>query len=274
MPLFTINEDLCKREGMCALECPARIIELKDDGSVPSLVQGGAKRCINCGHCVAVCPHGALSLATMPSEACPAITSEQMPTADEVDNFIRARRSIRSYKDEPLPTELIEQILGTARFAPSGSNSQQVEWNVANGRDKTEELAGLVIEWMQSIIGSKHPLAKNYALDTIVSAWKAGHDGILRGAPALAVAHAPKSYPAGATDCAIATTTLELAAFSRGVGACWAGFLLMAANSYGPLGEALGIPEGNAPGAALMMGFQKFGYSRIPLRRSPEITWL
>ncbi len=273
MPLFTVNEDLCVKDGMCVQECPAGIIEMKDGNSFPSLVEGGAKRCINCGHCVAVCPHGAMSLATMLSEACPTITSDQLPTADSVDRLLRARRSIRAYKDAAVPTSLLESLISTARFAPTGSNSQMVEWNIANGRDKTKKLAGLVVEWFESIIGSKHPL-NNYDLNAIVGAFKAGHDGILRGAPTLAVAHAPKANPIGSMDCTIAATTLEIAAFSRGLGTCWAGFLLMAAMSYAPLSEALGIPEDNIAGAALMMGFQKFGYSRIPVRRSTEITWL
>lgn len=35
MSLFVIDKDKCKRDGICAEECPAKIIELKDKESVP-----------------------------------------------------------------------------------------------------------------------------------------------------------------------------------------------------------------------------------------------
>ena len=65
MTLFTIDPEKCKRDGICVNECPARIIVQADKDSVPSLVEGGEALCINCGHCVAVCPHEAFSLKTM-----------------------------------------------------------------------------------------------------------------------------------------------------------------------------------------------------------------
>jgi len=274
MPLFTVDSELCKRDGICAAECPARIIDFKGDGTPPSPSADAAKSCINCGHCVAVCPHGAISLATMPSEACQGINRSLLPSAEAFDHLARSRRSIRTYRQDAPPQSDIEQIIDTARHAPSGVNSQQIGWCVANGRDKTEPLAKMAIDWMEHLLGSKHPLATGYALDKVVTAWKNGYDGILRGAPSLVVAHAPKDYMGGSMDCHIAMTTLELAAFSRGLGACWAGFLLMAANSWDPLREALNLPRDSSPHAAMMLGFAKFRYHRIPLRKDAEITWL
>ena len=46
----------------------------------------------------------------------------------EFESVIRGRRSIRAYEPEPVPKELIREILDAARWAPSWRNTQA--WNV------------------------------------------------------------------------------------------------------------------------------------------------
>lgn len=41
---------------------------------------------------------------------------------DILIEFLLTRRSIRRYKKEPVPMELIKRILDVARFAPSAGN--------------------------------------------------------------------------------------------------------------------------------------------------------
>ena len=81
MNLITIDQDKCKRDGMCVKECPAQIIVLKEKGDFPSLITDGEEFCINCGHCMAVCPHGALTLKTMSPAACQLIQKDLLPEA-------------------------------------------------------------------------------------------------------------------------------------------------------------------------------------------------
>jgi nitroreductase len=76
-----------------------------------------------------------------------------------------------------------------------------------------------------------------------------------------------------AVDCSIALTYLELAAFTMGLGACWAGWFNFAANHYAPLTEALGLPEGHAAFGAMMLGHPRHRYQRIPRRKQPDIVW-
>ena len=46
----------------------------------------------------------------------------------EFENVIRGRRSIRAYRPDEVPEEVIREILGEARWAPSWRNTQA--WNV------------------------------------------------------------------------------------------------------------------------------------------------
>ena len=54
----------------------------------------------------------------------------------DVDTAIKDRRSIRKYQQEEIPQELLEEVLGTALWAPSGMNRQDWELVVVRGKDR------------------------------------------------------------------------------------------------------------------------------------------
>jgi len=72
---------------------------------------------------------------------------------------------------------------------------------------------------------------------------------------------------------AIALAQFELAAVARGIGTCWAGFLMRTAKVYPPLHAALGLPEGHSVCGALMLGMPKYRYPRIPQRDGAKVEW-
>ena len=95
----------------------------------------------------------------------------------------------------------------------------------------------------------------------------------LRIGPHVVVAHSQKqerSAPAAGT---IALAHLELAAPSFGLGACWAGYFNAAANLWPPMLEALNLPEGHVSFGAMMVGYPKYKYQRLPLRNEAKIIW-
>lgn len=73
MAFLTIDETKCKQDGICAAECPRQIIIQENDKSFLHIVKTEEANCLACGHCVAVCPHGALSVAGVDIEDCPEI---------------------------------------------------------------------------------------------------------------------------------------------------------------------------------------------------------
>jgi nitroreductase len=250
------------------------ILEMKDDSSAPMLVQGAEELCIRCGHCVAVCPHGAFSLAEMKTEDCPPVRSALVLSVEHVEHFLRSRRSIRTYQDKAIERNKLERLLDIARYAPTGSNSQQVKWLTVNSREGVRSMSGLVVDLIRHMNAEKHPMAERYRKFDIVKAWESGTDIVTRGAPGLVIAHAPKDYINAKTDCAIALTFLDLAAPSFGLGGCWAGIFTMAATQWPPLQRALALPEGHACFGAMMIGYPKNKYHRLPLRKEADITWL
>lgn len=263
MSLIVVDRDKCNQDGICAAVCPPQIIELRGEG-FPESTAGTDALCISCGHCVAVCPTGALSHARVPVEECVPIREELEPSPEVVEQFLKKRRSIRTFEDKPLPREILERLVDTARWAHSAVNTQPVRWTVVYDTSRVRHLAGLLAEWMR-----KQGLVPHY-----VAAWDQGKDTMLRGAPHLVVAAASADYPWAQVDSVIALTYLELAARVHGVGTCWAGILTRAAASDPAVVECLEIEAGLKLCGAVMIGYPEYRYHRIPKRNPAVLKWL
>jgi len=273
MAFLTIDENKCKQDGICAAECPRQIITQEDDKSFPRVAETDEANCMVCGHCVAVCPHGALSVTGVEIVDCPEIEKDLVLSWDQAEQFLRARRSIRLFKDKPMDRQTLERLIETARYAPTASNAQNLEWTVIEGRDKLEPLSLETIKWMERVIETQpdSPAADNFR--PVVARWATGYDGILRTARTLIVPSAPKESANGLVDLSIALSYLELAALPLGVGTCWAGLLRAAMLATPELVESMDLPQGHTWYYPLMIGYPKFKYHRLPERKAPVIHW-
>lgn len=265
-PHILVDPQLCDRDGLCVAECPAGLISLGADGQggLPVGAEDAATRCFMCGHCIAVCPQGALSLAGIAPASLPTLQKRFAVAPEAAEQFLRSRRSVRRYKAHPVDRGLMTQLINTARYAPSGMNAQPVRWVVVEGADKMRELAGLTAVALRRL---------PYFLG-FLEAWDKGVDVILRGAPNLVVAHAETGGFDHTVDCASALTYFELAAHAHKVGTCWAGLLMLAARESAELNAALGIPPGHRVLGALMAGYPKYGFRRLPPRKPAQVRWL
>lgn len=65
MPKITVNEDICKGCGLCALACPKKIIILSDKlnkkGYHPAHAEE-IEKCIGCAMCATMCPDVAIKV--------------------------------------------------------------------------------------------------------------------------------------------------------------------------------------------------------------------
>jgi len=273
MSLFTIDREKCKHDFLCVADCPAKIIEVVDKDAPPQPIAGAEELCINCGHCVAVCPHAALSLKTMKPEDCPPARRDFLPGLEQVEHFFRYRRSTRNYKDEPVEREKLSRLIDIARYAPSGHNLQPVHWLVIQDSKEVRRLAGIVIDWMRWMMREQPVIAAQWHFERVVEASELGLDRVLRGAPHLVVAHGEASLPPAQVASIIALSYMELAALALGLGACWAGYFTTCANNYPPMKEALALPRGHTTFGGMMVGYPKLKYQRLPLRNEPRVTW-
>ena len=273
MGFLRIDESKCKKDGICASECPTAIIRLEDENSVPAIIPGREDACLICGHCVAVCPHGALSHTRVPLEACPSVGKDLVLNEIQAVQFLRSRRSIRVYKDKLVPKESIQKLIDIARYAPTGSNSQLVEWRVITDKDKMHALSGMAVERLRDVVAGKTQRVPLPYMSGIIAAWDAGYDAILRNAPALVVAYSPKEASNGMVDLTLALSYFDLVAPTMGLGTCWAGLLQGALLASPDLKQKLGLPAEYPYHYPMMLGYPRFKYHRLPERKPPKITW-
>lgn len=116
------------------------------------------------------------------------------------EETLRARRSVRKYKDDPVPKEHIQKILEAAMFAPSACNTRPWEFVVVTNVE------------MRARIAARHPFAKHAAQSPAVI--------IACALPQEQRRVAEGFFP---QDCGAAVENLLLQAAALGYGTCWCG---------------------------------------------------
>ncbi len=273
MNFFTIDPEKCNRDELCVKACPTKVIQMSSSEELPVPIPEFEEYCLACGHCVAVCPTEAFSLSWLSPGKCLDVHKEFSISQEQAEQFLRSRRSIRNFKDKPVERQKLEKLLEIACFAPSAKNSQPWHWTVIEDQTEVRRLASMVIDWMRSVITQHPEQADQRGFVRVVSTWDAGEERICRGAPHVIVVHGDKDYGFGAEDGALALSYFELFAPTLGLGSCWGGYFYSAVNAYPPLFEALGLPANHRAYGAVMVGYAKFKYQRIPLRNEPQVSW-
>lgn len=265
MNLITVNEEKCIKCEQCIVECPSFVLNMGENG--PEEVANAT--CIACGHCVAVCPTDAIDNSKTP-------LNEQVDAKDfsklneeQAEHFLRARRSIRNYKDKSVSRAKLTKLVDIARLAPTGSNSQGISFVVVEDKQLIRKAAELTIQMIEN-----SPLKD--ALTELIRIYREdGVDTILRGAPNLIITTADKDFSGARGNSISCLTYLELFAPSMGLGTCWAGFFEYCASIKGsPLLKLFNIPEGKTITAALMVGYPKYSYTKLVDRNPLEVTYI
>jgi nitroreductase len=162
----------------------------------------------------------------------------------DVYEAIATRKSVRSYRDEDVPEELLERILAAARIAPSASNRQ--EWRFVVVRDPATRQQLVQAANGQRFVGQA-PVVLACCAETDEGLMPCGH---LR-------------YT---IDLAIAIDHITLCAAAEGLGTCWIG-----AFSEQRVREILGIPRQVRVVALLPLGYpadpSPKAKSRLPLEQ-------
>ncbi len=273
MSLLIVDESKCKQDGICAEICPSRIIGMGGKDKYPRIPERLEVGCIQCGHCVSVCPHGALDHRRVSSASCPPIDSALTIDENQAEQFLRSRRSIRVFRDQAVEKEKIQRLIEIARCAPTAGNSQPVSWRVVTDRQTLERTADLTAEFLQNAIDTRPKGDYPVYYPAMVKGHKAGLDPIIRRAPVLLVASTPEMRSNGTVDISLAFSYLELMAPTIGLGTCWAGLVYSALFNDIRVRELLGLPEDAAHFYSMLLGYPKYKFQRLPTRRSPKIDW-
>ncbi|MBN2151871.1 MAG: nitroreductase family protein [Candidatus Lokiarchaeota archaeon] len=182
--------------------------------------------CFWCGHCIAVCPENAVGHEEFGDAPC---EFSAMPDQDRsipfknLANTFHALRSIRRYKPEPVPRDMMEKVLDAIRYAPSGANAREFKVAIVSNQQQLHELGEGV---MNTIM--ENPVAKaTYGLifEFLKKAYK---NPIYFDAPHLVICYTNADNGIEDVDAGIAVTYGRLAAEALGLGTCWNGWTMIA----------------------------------------------
>jgi nitroreductase len=122
-------------------------------------------------------------------------------------DIIKARKSIRAYKDKTVPKNIINDILEAAKHAPTARNMQELEYKVVIGKALINKISeGMTKAMMQSGMPPKGP--------------PGGSHNHFHNAPVVIIVTAPKDNIWAAVDAGIAMQTMLLYATSVDLVSC------------------------------------------------------
>jgi nitroreductase len=153
----------------------------------------------------------------------------------EVFDAVRTMLAIRSYRETPVPEELVRQIVEAGRLTGSAKNAQPWHFIVIENRETLRQIGAL-----------------------------ARSGPYVAGAP-LAIAVAVERTPFAVSDASRAIEAMLLTAWSSGVGANWVGFV----GSVDAIKPLLGIPEALDVLAVLAFGYPAAVVGRGKKKRKP-----
>lgn len=284
----TILAEKCTQCGQCVAVCPSYVIDFVEEKV--EVIRG--EWCMGCGHCGAVCPTGSVLQEATSLENYPGGGSAPAISPETLGLLVRERRSIRTYSEVPVPKDILKEVLEAGRYAPTGSNSQNVHYIVLSSEERISQLKSMTLGFYEKIfprvrgrLGSflvlliagrktleylRESLPKvEYAYEKM----KRGKDILFYHAPVVILAHAESWDSSSSFNCSVALYNCSLMAHTLGLGCCFNGFLVNAANRDRKIKKWLGIPPDHKCYAALTLGYQQPQYRRLVHRDPPKVTW-
>jgi nitroreductase len=258
-------------------DCVRKYIDITDGKAEPKKTS-----CFDCGHCVAICPTGAIAQdGFIPSETVEySPDTFDVPTAN-LQNLMKFRRSIRKYKPDKVAPEHIDLVLEAARYSPRAANRDMLRFIVI--QDELEKYKLDIMQTMQNLANGVDGAEAAAAItpyyrklwSSILDDYRQNHyDGLIYNAPALILVIGRKPGRGSILDGGLASSRMELIAASAGLGACHIGFITSAMEASPSLRQRFGLVEDEIVINTLILGYTNVRYQRTVNRRPLDITKL
>lgn len=307
MGIMKADEDKCNQCGLCMENCPFRAWE-KNEAGLP--VMKDPHECFSCYNCMVACPNDAISIVEpyhvdsgfweTDSRPLPAVMPLEPkdefgnPTKwNAIEEAIFNRRSVRNYKDKPVPDHLIQRVLEAGRFAPSAGNCQpwkfivitdkalikemdQVTTNLLtfmyNGYIDDKGVKNLVpmIEGPPLSVAGVDPRVILGGMGTIV---KNKEPPSLNAPAVIILLGDERSIASPDLNVGICGMAMNMVANTIGIKCCWNGFMAAGINFFQPLKKKLGVKNPWRAITSICLGYPRFKQEGIVPREYRPVTW-
>ena len=190
---------------------------------------------------------------------------------------IITRRSTRKYLDKEVSQELLEKIIETGRYAPSGGNSQSNHFLVIQNKQIIDHLVKMVERAF-----SQMEITENMyrSLQNSINLSKKGGYVFCYNAPVLIIVANKKDYGNNQADCALALENMMLEANELDLGSCYINQLKWLNEDQKILFylQSLGMNEDERVYGSLIVGYPDTNdgkpLRKVLPRKGNEVTWL
>ena len=190
---------------------------------------------------------------------------------------IITRRSTRKYLDKEVSQELLEKIIETGRYAPSGGNSQSNHFLVIQNKQIIDHLVKMVERAF-----SQMEITENMyrSLQNSINLSKKGGYVFCYNAPVLIIVANKKDYGNNQADCALALENMMLEANELDLGSCYINQLKWLNEDQKILSylQSLGMNEDERVYGSLIVGYPDTNdgnpLRKVLPRKGNEVTWL
>lgn len=165
----------------------------------------------------------------------------------DVMEAIRGRRTVRKFKSDPVPQEILDEVFEAATWAPSHGNAQPWEFVVVGPDARSRLLAMLQKKVDEMLAAPDVPEPKRQGLMSL----RADFGGAPYMVAVLAkAAIEPLEKVENPESASAAVQNMCLAAWARGVGSVW-----LSVGAAPPSRAILEVPEGDQVVALLAFGY-------------------
>jgi len=288
--IIELDLENCTKCHECVKDCVADLFYIEND--VLHIVDSFEERCIECGHCEAVCPVEVIRLKFHEEvELEHSSLKEEIPPYNNFLNLVLKRRSIRRFKEKAIPKELMEKLLKVGRYSPTGGNSENVYYTVVQNRTIVAAISKHITVKLTNLVNAlENPkerklLKRNKTEEEIkqilenLPSIKRKLEMIEKGIDfwcwngELLIIHGNKAEGGISSNCALAAAHIMLAAETLGLGTCSLGYLTGFLNQYQIIRDLIKIPSDHTVGYCLTMGYPDVRYKRIPARKALRVQW-
>lgn len=190
---------------------------------------------------------------------------------------IITRRSTRKYLDKEVSQELLEKIIETGRYAPSGGNSQSNHFLVIQNKQIIDHLVKMVERAF-----SQMEITENMyrSLQNSINLSKKGGYVFCYNALVLIIVANKKDYGNNQADCALALENMMLEANELDLGSCYINQLKWLNEDQKILSylQSLGMNEDERVYGSLIVGYPDTNdgkpLRKVLPRKGNEVTWL
>lgn len=290
---ISFNRDTCLKCGICGEVCPNKIICKNSEGM--TVIEDRLQLCFKCGQCMSVCPVSAISISGLSYEEDFCAILEKGEYEKNFFDMILSRRSVRNFKDKPVPKEMLERIIDSLSYAPIAFPPVKTEVIVVQNPNDIKRALPYFIElydylyqtfqnpikrfFIKKNVGDKkYKQMQNHLMPLLkvrLPGLKNGtEDTITRNAPAMLLFHTDKKGEDINVDIYIAATYCIIAAHAMGLGGTVMDIIPPAINKKKELREIFGVPDDHEVITSVILGFPKYDYHKGIIRRLKSVRWI